>query len=156
MESKKYKLDIFEVLKKISNSDLKYWNSLEEEQQKAFAPLVIMRWLSSNTSSEIVYLNHFVNKYVFDLGNHKELLYNLMSICTIPNSRYKWIKRQAKDIAFPKSTKMLAEYLDMSIRETKDVLQFYTNDDMIEICNEMGFQKDVLADLKKELKKRNV
>lgn len=156
MESKTYKLDIFEVLNKISNSDIKYWNSLEEEQQKAFVPLVIMRWLSSNTPYEIIFLNTILNRYVFELGKHKGLLYNLMSICTIPNSKYTWIKRGAKDVKFPKSTKILAEYLNYSIRETKDILQFYTNDDIIEICNEMGFQKDTISDLKKELKKRNV
>ena len=151
-----HKLDIFDVLRKISNSNMEYWNSLEEEQQKAFASVVILRWLSSNNKFEIFMLNSLVNRYVFDLGKHKELLYNLMTICTIPNSRYSWIKRQAKDVKFPKSTKAVSEYLGYSIKETKNAIVLYNNEEILEICKELGYQKKDITDIKRELKVRNV
>lgn len=157
MASKTYKLDIFETIRKINNSDLEYWNTLEEEQKKAFAPLVVMRWLSFNDPFEIYMINHLVNKHIFVLGKHKQLLYNLMCISTGPRSgRHTFIKRLAKDSKFPKSLKVLAEYLECSIREAKDNFQFYSNDDIIEIIQIQGHQKEFLAEIKRELKVRNV
>lgn len=156
MASKQFKLDIFSILRNISNSNIDHWDTLSDEEQKAFQPLVVMRWLSSNTAYEICMLSHLVNGYVFALDKHKKLLYQLMCISTIPNSRYSWKKRESKNLTFSKSIKLLAEYMNYSVKEAKLDFQFYTNDDMIEIANDLGYQKEFISVLKKELKVRNV
>jgi hypothetical protein len=165
MESKKsktYKLDIFKVFKKIKKNNIKYWKTLTEDEQKGFSPVVIIRWLSSNTPIELIYLNELVNPYIIPFAKtsenpgHNGLIYNLMTMSTENDGNdYRYVKR-INDLKFPISTKLLGEYLNYSIRETKPVLQFYTNDDIVEICNDLGYQKDTLSNIKKELKNRNV
>lgn len=154
---KKHKLDIFKLMKNISNSNTKYWGTLNEDEIKAFSPFVLTRWLSSNSEYEIQMVNQLVSKYVFTLGTkHKQLMFNLMCISTIPNSRYSYKKRSANQLKFPKTTKIISEYLGYSIKDTLDVASMYSNENVLEMAEELGLQKTDINVIKKELKKRHV
>ena len=98
MVQKKHKLDIFRVLNHTSRKDISFFNQLTEEEQKAYQPLVVMRWLTGTTDArQIYFINELVNPFVFSLPNHKQLLYNLMTTCTTGTpQRYYWNKTLSK------------------------------------------------------------
>lgn len=152
----KHKLDIFHVLDRISRKDPLFFNNLDEEQQKAFSPLVVMRWLSGTYSPlQIVLLNQLVNHLVFPLGKHKGLLYDLMTICTSGKTqRYVWNKMNSKKSVMPKSVAIIQEYYGYSKKHSLEALPLLTNEDIISHAEDLGKQKDEIRELKKELKSR--
>jgi len=156
MASKTYKLDIFAVIDKITSKDWGYWDTLTEEEQKAFVPFVMQQWLSGiDDALQVFLINEIVNSSVFELDQqHKELLYKLMCCSTTSTKRVKWLKKKPMT-QYPKTLTVLCEYLGEPKRIGKDYLNMYTNDELISICEYMGYQKDEVAVIKKELKKRN-
>lgn len=154
---KKRAIDIFEVLKAIDIKNYSYYDNLSEEQQKSYVPLVIMRWLSGTSDArQIVFINELVNAGVFRVTNHKGLLHRLMCICTSGKTqRYSWLKaNQKKSGSLPQITKALRDYFGYSSSEVHEVLPLLTDNDIMEAVAALGYQKDEIAKIKKELKVR--
>ena len=147
-----FKLDIFDLLGKLNNpksGDI--YSKLTEEEKKGFAPIVVMRWMSGTSDErQIMLLNEFVNPYVFALGKHPHLLMLLLQVASSKtNKRYYWlgIKSKQKNI---ESMKVVGEYFDMSDREVSTLNPFPPEAEVMQMAEELGWQKDELTKLKKE------
>jgi hypothetical protein len=109
MAKPKYKLDLFRLLEAADRRDAGFFARLSEEERKEFATnaYMIMRWLSAvvpdGSTSELYLLlsNELVNRNVWQLRDHPELLWLLMSRVGIGRKqRHKWIgapKRRRAD-----------------------------------------------------------
>lgn len=158
MAQKKHKLDIFEVLNHVSKKDTTFLTRCDEEQQKAFQPLVVMRWLSGTKDArQIYFLNELVNPFVFNLQRHKQMLYNLMTTCTNGKSqRYYWNKTiSKKSSGFPTTISVIREHYKYNTMQAIDVLPLLTDETIIDIADDLGRQKEDISKIKKELKKRS-
>ena len=154
---KNHKLNIFSVLSKISTKNKTFYGELSDDERKALHPLVVMRWLSGTSSErQIVFLNEFVNQYVFNLANHKELLVDLMEVCTSGNSpRYKWMKAKSKKTtSTPNVTNVIRDYYGYNTIDAVEVLPLLSDDKIISFAEILGRQPDVLRLIKKELRAR--
>lgn len=151
--AKEFALDIFQLLGNIDKGNLAIWPTLTEEQRKSFAPLVVMRWMSGTSDDrQIIFLNEFVNKMVFTIGNHKELMMQLLAVSSSKQPRrYQWLAAKSGGKKH-KGMDVVCEYYGYGIRDAKEALKVLTNDDIIEMAEELGYQKDQIAKLKKELK----
>jgi hypothetical protein len=149
-----FKLDIFDVLRQINVSNQDVYSNLTEEEQKAFAPLVVMRWLSgANIDDQILYLNKFVNPYVFPLGKHPHLLMQLMQVCGVGKAvRCNWLKQSSSKKKKTEVLKVLCQYYEMTPREVNKLDVLPSNEDIIEMAEHLGWQKAEIAKLKKEMK----
>lgn len=151
---KDFALDIFHVLGQIDKKDETFFSKLSEEQKKSYSPLVTMRW-ATGTSDErqITMVNELVNRFVFQLGaNHKELLYKLQCAASSGKSRrYSWLsaKNTVKKI---KGIDIVMEYYNYGVREAEGVMPMLGADDIVGMAEELGFQKEELAKLRKQLK----
>lgn len=147
-----YKLDLFGILGKIDRGDYDFYEKLSPEEKKEFSPLIFMRWMSGcDDPRQITMLNAFVNKYVFPLGKHPGLLAKTLVTCSSRTPRrYKWITNK-KSTNRPNSLKVVMEYYGMSARETKDQMSLIKQEDVLEMANQLGYQKDEVAKLKKEV-----
>jgi len=157
MPDKKHKLDIFQVLNKLSTKDRAYYKSLSEDEQKALAPLVVMRWLSGTRDArQILFLNELVNPFVFSMANHKELLVNLMTVSSSGRSqKYFWNKAKSKKSSGASNTvNVICDYFGYSTSEAADVLPLLSDEDVIQFAEELGVQPDTIKAIKKELKDR--
>lgn len=157
VKAKKHKLNIFTVLDQISRKKLNYYDALSEEEQKAFVPLVVMRWLSGTRDArQVVFLNELVNPSVFSLHKHKKLLYLLMTLCTTGNGqRYFWNKTLSKrSSTTPMLNSIICEFFGYSSREAADALQLLSNNDILGYAEYLGKQPDEIRKIKKELKSR--
>ncbi len=152
-----HKLNIFQVLDHISKKDTEYYHKLTEEEQKAFLPVIVTRWLSGTSNARQVYfINELVNTSVFSLHKHKELLYYLMTICGPGRSqRYFWNKTASKKSnSTPISVSIIREYFGYNTTEALECMPLLSNDDIITYAEELGTQSDTITKLKKELKTR--
>lgn len=151
------KLDIFKVLGNISNKKYAYYNTLSEEEVKAFQPLVVMRWLTGTRDpAQIYFINELVNPLVFNLAKHKHLLYDMMAISTTGStSRYQWKKAKSKKSSnMPNVTRVVQDYFKYSLSDAADVIPLLSNDDIMTYAEELGRQPDVVSLIRKELKLR--
>lgn len=151
--AKEFALDIWQLLGAIDKKDMSFYSKLTDEQKKAYAPLIAMRWhTGTSDKKQILYNNEFVNRFVFNIGNHKELLYKLQCVASSGQSRrYAWLaaKQGAKKI---KGLEIVMEYQDITEREAKSVMHMFDADDILMMAEDLGYQKDELNKLKKELK----
>lgn len=151
-KQKNNQLDIFQVLGKIDVQDAHYYTKLDSQQQKAFQPYVVQRWLSGTKSpGQIVFLNELVNPYVFSLYGHKQLLYQLMTICTDGSrKKYNWVKPQ-KSAKNPLTIDVVCTFFNYGLREAKDVIPSLSKQQIIDYAEQLGYEKEQITKLKKEL-----
>lgn len=156
-DKKKHKLNIFQVLSKLSTKDRKYYHSLSEDEQKALAPLVVMRWLSGTRDPrQILFLNELVNPFVFSLASHKELLVDLMMVSSSGHTqRYVWNKATSKKTSgAPKSVEVIRDYFGYNLVDASEALPLLSDEDVLQFAEELGRQLDTIKAIKKELKNR--
>lgn len=154
---KKRSLDIFELLSHISNKNAGYYDAMPENEQKEFQPFVVMRWLTGTRDARQVYfLNEIVNRFAFDLGNHKALLYKLLCVATSGQpQRYKWMKPASRKGAGTLITQVVKQYYGYNTQQATDVIGLLSDEDIIGYAEELGLQKEEVTKLKQELRKRN-
>ncbi len=149
-----YKLDIFELLNKLNSSKSgDIYASLSEDERKGFAPLIVMRWLSGTSDErQIMLLNEFANPVIFPLSKHPHLL---MLVLQAANSktgkRYQWlgIKSKKKNV---ETLKVVAEFYGMSMREVRLLNPLPSESEVIEMAENLGYQKDEISKIKKEFR----
>jgi len=148
------KLNVFEVLKHINMKDVEYYTTLTEEQQQEFVPVVVQRWLSGTTDArQIVFLNEFLNSYVFTLQNHPKLLYQLMTVCSSGGrQRNNWLVSNSKVQTYKQSIQVISEYQQISTVEAEDVIDLFTTTQILEMAELLGYQPVEIKKLTDELK----
>jgi hypothetical protein len=148
-----HKLEIFRVLGELDKKNIKFFDSLSEEEKKAFQPLVVSRWLSGTSNKQQLFLlNEIVNPYIFSLAKHKPLLYKLMTICTAGSlQRYVWNKQLSKGSTHPFTTKTIQQYFGYNSRDAEKVIPLLLIDDISTMAEDMGWQDEDLNKLRKEL-----
>lgn len=157
MVEKKYNLDIFKVLDKLSQKDAKYFDELSDEDLKSLHPLVLMRWMSGTTEARQVYfLNELVNTMVFPLAKHKQLLLKLLTICGPGKSRrYNWNKAKGKlTSSTPKCLELVKAQYGLNSARGLDALKVLSNEAIQAIAEHRGLQVDEVREINKELKGR--
>ena len=151
---KKFALDIFDLLRRINDPNSKdIYLTLSEEQQKAISPLVVMRWLSGTKDQrQIIALNTFANKFIFPLAKHPHLQMQLLQACSSKtNGRGSWLGIKG-GVKTNLRNEVLADYFDYSINEIRALTVFPSDEEIVMMAEELGWQKDEIAKLKKEQK----
>jgi transcriptional regulatory protein LevR len=159
MKETKYKLNIFDVLSKISKKNSDFYDDLSIDEQKSVQPLVLLRWLTGIKSArQIMFLNEFVNPRVFSLTKHKKLLIQLMTICTSGTAtKYTWKKAiSKKGSKSPKSIAVIQDIFKYNSRHATDALPLLSTEDILQFAEQLGRQPPEIRDIKKELKNRNL
>ena len=150
------KLSIFDIIGNIDKQNIEYYRALTEDERKEFIPFMVMQWLAcTDNPIQIILLNEFVNNYVFELYKYPELLYYLLTVCTSGNrQRYTWKKPVKVTPTNTKAINVIKEAYEYSTRQAIKTFPFLTNENVVVLANALGYQKEQLTELKKELKER--
>ncbi len=147
------KLDIFDTLKHIDKRDIAYFDGLSPELQKSFAPVMFMRWFSSGNAMQTRVTNAILNPMVFRMYKHPSLLYRLMVACSDgKQKRYAWIKKKSKNKTAPTVVNTISAYYECSKKDAERYRKMLKPEDVLEMADELGYDKDVVKKLKAELK----
>lgn len=147
-------LDIFKVLDAVNKNNPKYYDTLTEQQLKELQPFVLMRWVTGSPNVwQIQYVNELVNPYAFSLTKHKKLLFQLLTMCGPGKfQRYKWIKGTTRQPTKPHSLGLLKQFYNYSHQRAVDAMQLLQYNDIVDIAEQLGKQKEDIALIKKEWK----
>lgn len=151
---KSFKLDIFKLLGRLDKGDYHVWEKLSDEERKGFSSLVTMRWMSGTSDArQVVFLNELVNPMIFNLSDHPELQMKLLAIASSKqNKRYKWLSMKTTRKVKPKILNVIKEYLEYSSKDAEEASVLISNEDIISMAEELGYQPDEIKNIKKELK----
>lgn len=148
------KLDIFRVLGAVDGKQAGFYKKLDEDEQKAFQPVLLNRWMTGTDDAAQIYLtNEFLNPYVFSLSGHKQLLWQLATVCSSGDKkRYSWIKPPRKrESGSPTTVRLLKEYYGYNTRHAIGALGLLTKEQTLEIAAQLGWTSEDVSKLKKEL-----
>lgn len=152
-----YKLDIFKVLRKISDGDLSFFDTLSEEELKEFNPYFLQMWLKNpdnNFDDRTRLINEILNPYILSLSAHKKLLYQLMCVSHGfgISTRYKLSKSNKSPPR--KHIKAIMDYYQCSETEALDYDSILENSDIVEICEKLGYDDSELREIFNEIDRK--
>lgn len=153
--AKERALDVFQLLGRLDKKDYHVWETLNEDQKKEFSAFVTMRWMTGTSSAyQLVLLNELVNTTVFSLPDNKELLMKLLAVCSDGSSkRYQWINY--KTGGKKKSgigVKLISAVYNIPEHEAEDTIKHFSPEELVQMAENQGWQKDEVKELQKELK----
>lgn len=146
--------DLFAFLGKLNKRNLEAYDNLSDEDKKAAHPFVIMRWLTGTSDqAQIVRINTFANRYMFSLGQEKELLFKLLAAsCTGKTNRTKWIKGPGSG-STKLSVQIIKDRYNCSTREAEQYIDLLNAEDLLLFAEEVGWDKEQIKKLQVELSK---
>jgi len=144
--------DIFDVLKHIEKGNVAFFDSLEDYQTRKLAPLVLMKWeAGTKNANQIKLINGLVNTVCFQMYKHPHLLYKLLMASHVDKGkRPYWTKRKSKD-KDSETIRVIKENTGCSSSVALDYLNILSNDDIIQMAEDIGTDKETMTKLKKEL-----
>lgn len=142
------KLDIKRELQAVNSKNYDFYDNLTDEEKKAFAPYILMRYVSNPQNKDaqewcVERANEYVNKDHWQLSkNHKSLLWKLYAAAGLGmNLSYQYLAAGKKEKT-NKIEKLLAELNPaMKISDIKLMASLMTDEDREELFDKMGFDK---------------
>lgn len=153
------KLNISNEMAKFDLKDRNFFDSLNDEEKKKFAPFLMIRWGAAVEGSgdlQAYYLmscNEKLNKHFFDISTsqHKKLQWLLATTVSpgMGKQYHKWLAAKKKETANNKAEKFLAELFPaMKPDEIKLLAQINDKDDLKRLAREHGWDdKRIKSDL---------
>lgn len=159
-----YKLDMFKrLLPGLDRRDLKLWSKLSADERKGFSDIVALRYMSSvktNNADMLEYhvqlANEFGNKHLWhpEIRKYPELQMMLLAMVGVGEpQQHEWIakpKAQKKN----KVLEMISEiYPTWKMDELQLFFEINSVDELMDLFESAGYQKDELRKIKTEIKK---
>ena len=100
-KSKRKFFDLRNGLKAVDYRNKDYFDRVDDKEKQLYSPYMLMRYVSSCSSKDRFYVEHYVeminecvNKHCFTLGSkHKKLLWILTAMCgSLQQQFHPWIK----------------------------------------------------------------
>lgn len=156
-----YKLDIQTVLEAADKGMRDFYDNLTEEEQKAFTPLITMRWQSALSDKsdlkyyQILATNDLVNLGMWNLGRHPELLWKLMCVAGTGRKQYHaWVPMGKRESTTPKWDAFIHTHWPHTNDQERHMLkQIKTLPEWQELIRGSGADDRVLKDIKNEIQK---
>lgn len=146
------KFDIFEVIKEIEGKQIAFFDRLEDHEVKQLSPYILMKWMSGvKDPTQVILINETVNRVVFAMYKHPKLVYKLlMASATRKDKRVSWIARP-KNEKNSVSIELIKRYYDCSSSHARDYRKILNAEQITDIAESLGIDKETSAKLKKEL-----
>ena len=157
-----YKLDLMTVLEAADRGRRDFYTNLTEEERKAFAPRVLIRWLStlndtnSNQTYAILAVNDLINLGLWSLGKHPELVWLLMTVAGTGKKQYhSWIPTRKSAGSTPRLDALIGAIWPHSNSMEQSILKNnHTAAQWLELAAGSGISDRELKELRDELKKQ--
>lgn len=156
-----YKLDIMTVLEAADKGMKDFYVNLTEEEKKAFAPRVLIRWLSTVSDKSdfkhysILAVNDLVNLGLWSLNRHPELVWLLMTVAGTGRKQYhQWIPQSKGSSNTPRLDSFISQHWPHTNTTERSMLKnIKTPEEWMDLAKSSGMDDKSVKELKDELKK---
>jgi hypothetical protein len=156
-----YKLDIMTVLEAADRGKKDFYLNLTEEERKAFAPRVLIRWLSSVSDKSdlqqysILAVNDLINLGMWSLNKHPELIWLLMTVAGTGRKQYhQWIPMSRSASSQPRLDSFIHSHWPHTNSVERDMLKkLKSPSDWLDMAASAGCSDQEIRELKDEFKK---
>ena len=144
-------ITIFQIIGNVRSKEHGWYEQASTDDKKVFSPYMCLLWLGFTKKDRmLLVLNEHVNKYVFSLHKHPELLWHLF--CAAGDKKFEklnFVKKEGNK-KFTKTRELLSNYYGVGERETQLYLKNLSFEDVVDIAAFMGCDKDEISTIKKE------
>jgi hypothetical protein len=149
--TKKHRLDIFRVLNAIDKNDMHFYDNLTDDEKKSFQPVVVHQWLLGHSSrNRLQVLDGLVNTQLYNFYSFPKALYLLMVVSSDGKiKRYKYLKKKNKKTKTSIEIDIIKRYYKCGTTDAIEILELLTNDDLIDIAEDLGETKENITKLRK-------
>lgn len=156
-----YKLDIMTVLEAADRGEKGFYDNLTDEEKKAFAPRVLVRWLSALSDKSahqqyaILATNDLVNLGLWSLSRHPELVWLLMCVGGTGRKQYhQWIAQAKAVSSTPRLDSFITEHWPQTNSTERSMLKrLKSAEEWLELAKSSGMDDKSVKELRDELKK---
>lgn len=156
-----YKLDIMTVLEAADRGEKAFYNNLTEEEQKAFAPRVLIRWLSTvsdkspHAAYSILATNDLINLGMWSISKHPELIWLLMTVAGTGRKQYhQWIPQSKAASSTPRLDSLIQQIWPHTNSTEQSLLKrLKTAEEWMELARGAALDDKQLKELRDEFKK---
>lgn len=157
--SKKFDIDIFEVMKQAHKKNYEYFSSLSDAEKNAFQPWVAMRFMSASNDGmdaiQSILMTHYIlNKNFTTISKDKELFYRLMCVTGDGKTKRHYMPKPPSGRRLSPLITDLVNEINGEVLDDDEVYLFLTKND-IELYELKEMAEDLQWDAPKikELKK---
>lgn len=156
-----YKLDIMTVLEAADRGEKGFYTNLTEEEQKAFAPRVLIRWLSTvsdkspHAAYSILATNDLINLGMWSISKHPELIWLLMTVAGTGRKQYhQWIPQSKAASSTPRLDSLIQQIWPHTNSTEQSLLKrLKTAEEWMELARGAALDDKQLKELRDEFKK---
>tara|TARA_B100001057_G_scaffold483598_1_gene560577 strand:- start:2707 stop:3171 length:465 start_codon:yes stop_codon:yes gene_type:complete len=148
-KSKRKFFELRNGLKAVDFRNKDYYDRIDDHEKSLYSPYMLMRYVSSVSSKDKFYIEHYVemvnecvNKHCFTLGSkHKKLLWILTAMCgSLQQQFHPWIKPMKR--VPNKSLKKLQQlYPTMKESDLETLDKVITDKELEELLESHGIDK---------------
>jgi len=150
MPAEKSKRKFFELrngLKAVDFRNKYYFDRIDDHEKSLYSPYMLMRYVSSVSSKDPFYVEHYVemvnecvNKHCFTLGKHKKLLWILTAMCGAETQQFHpWIKPM-KRVANKSLKKLMQIYPNWKEADLEVLDKIITDKELEELIEAHGIE----------------
>jgi hypothetical protein len=151
MPAEKSKRKFFELrngLKAVDFRNKDYFDRIDDHEKSLYSPYMLMRYVSSVSSKDPFYVEHYVemvnecvNKHCFTLGSkHKKLLWILTAMCGAETQQFRpWIKPM-KRVANKSLKKLMKIYPNWKEADLEVLDKIITDRELEELIEAHGIE----------------
>lgn len=145
----KYKINIFDLLRRADAGEIDYYDSLTEEEKKGFQPWLVQRWISSK---KLQLTNEITNPLIGNIP--PELSWRLFCAIGVSGTKgYKFpITGRASTLKSDILLGLIAQHYRISRKLAKEYLPLLSKDDIINIAEAEGLDNGEIKKIRERLK----
>ena len=134
-------------LKAVDYRNKDYYDRIDDHERSLYSPYMLMRYVSSVSSKDPFYVEHYVemvnecvNKHCFTLGKHKKLLWILTAMCGAETQQFHpWIKPM-KRVANKSLKKLMQIYPNWKETDLEVLDKIITDKELEELIEAHGIE----------------
>lgn len=143
----KIDFDLFEALAAIDRKDYGYYDRLTPEQQKKFAPFMMIKWFSAVKASlpiqqyHLLSTNEFANKYLFNENVYKNPKLQWLMLCASGLGQGKQFHQYIKTKETDEDEKLKflkIVYPDMKLQDLQTLSEIITIEEIEKYIDDNG------------------
>lgn len=158
----KHKLDMFkQVLPNLDKHNLDYFNTLDEDEQKGFAGVVAMRWMSCAPGTYgdwyLISTNQRANPRFYEMHKHPELQWKLLASNGHGGTvRHQWIGNAKRPSDAALSEFIMRFWPRANTMEVETILRQFDKESFSYFVDGTGVDSDEAKRIKKSFEARRV